>query len=28
MKLEGRSTDLVKTFNTTDEIVEYLRGSF
>jgi uncharacterized protein (TIGR00730 family) len=28
MKLEGRSTDLVKTFKTTDEIVEYLRRSF
>ena len=27
MKLEGRSADMVKTFDTIDEIVEYLRGS-
>jgi len=27
MKLEGRSTDLVKTFDTIDEIVEYLKAN-
>ena len=25
MKLEGRSTDLVKTFDTTEEIVDYFK---
>jgi len=27
MKLEGRDTDLVKTFDTVDEVVEYLNGN-
>jgi hypothetical protein len=27
MKLEGRPTDMVKAFNTIDEIVQYLKES-
>ncbi|MDZ7625407.1 MAG: hypothetical protein U5J96_13320 [Ignavibacteriaceae bacterium] len=27
MKLEGRSADMVKSFDTIEEIVEYLKGS-
>jgi len=28
MKLEGRSTDMVRTFDTTEQIVQYLKESF
>ncbi|HEY6626724.1 MAG TPA: LOG family protein [Ignavibacteriaceae bacterium] len=28
MKLEGRSADMVRTFNTTEQIVQYLKESF